>query len=267
MNQLLLIILAALQFAVFLILMLGKLFIRSIDPKGNLYSIDKWDKALIGGVILCIGVTAMLFVVEKSGNYPAADQSLVDTGLQADTRVPADLLAQYGYELDTSSSGIAGIIRDSLHSNALIIKESQAEFGLDPAAGMQLDSVSNERCFFKTVYISKNAPSAGITIRTIPAILTDEVLRLAPDPGNTYYYFPVGDTLAMNAKRTFALNIPYSSKGVVYCLLTGITSNIGRTQNHIIRKIYWLDPETRQSGEAEEAHFKLVDNLYRKQGF
>ena len=88
MNQLLLIILAALQFAVFLILMLGKLFIRSIDPKGNLYSIDKWDKALIAAVILCISVTAMLFVVEQNGNFPAEEQTDGDTPVTVRSSVP-----------------------------------------------------------------------------------------------------------------------------------------------------------------------------------
>ena len=269
MNQLLLIILAALQFAVFLILMLGKLFIRSIDPKGNLYSIDKWDKALIAAVILCISVTAMLFVVEQNGNFPAEEQTDGDTPVTVTgpSGISKELLSKYGYEIDTSSKGIAGVIRDSLKTNALIIKEARPDFGLQAENGMVIDSVSTNYFYVHLSFISRNAPVKGITIRSVPAVFFDDILHLVADPGNNYFYLPVGDTLAADGVRSVYLTVPYNTKGIVYCLQTGVVSNINGTQNQMIRRIYWLDTETKQFGEATGAHFKLVDNLYRKQGF
>lgn len=269
MNQLLLIILAALQFAVFLILMLGKLFIRSIDPKGNLYSIDKWDKALIVGVILCIGVTASLFVVEQSGNYPAEVQMDSDRPetVTGHSGVSKELLARYGYEIDTSSKGIAGVIKDSLKTNAIIIKEARPDFGLLADKGMTVDSISGNSFYIHLSFVSRNAPVTGITVRSVPAVFFDEILHLAPDPGNNYFYLPVGDTLPADVVKSICIAIPYTTKGVIYSLQTGVLSNINGTQNQMVRRIYWLDTETKQFGEATGAYFKLVDNLYRKQGF
>jgi hypothetical protein len=267
MNQLLLITLAVLQFAVFLILMLGKLFMRSIDPKGNLYAIDKWDKALIGAVILCIGVTASLFVASTGGAHlqdGVANQPLVESG----SSITQQQLIKYGYELDTSSTGIAAVIRDSFHlNNALIIKEAKPDFGLRQNEGIKIDSAADGRYALQLAFISRRAPVSGIIVRTVPALFYDESLHVAPDGGNNYFYFPVGDKLTADSVKFIPVAIPYNAKGIIYTLVTGIVSNISGSQNYMVRRIYWLDTETRQFGEAAEAHFKLIDNLYRKQGF
>ncbi|HMO63435.1 MAG TPA: hypothetical protein PKC39_14805 [Ferruginibacter sp.] len=264
MNQLLLITLAVLQLAVFLILMLGKLFIRSIDPKGNIYSIDKWDKALIGAVILCIGVTASLFVAQSSAvGTPSAT---ADTLQAAAPVIPKQVLRQYGYELDTSSA-FALALRDSLQVNTLVVKEAQPGFGLSQQDGIHIDSITANRFFLQLKFYSEHAPVKGVIVRSIPALFIDETLRVPADAISNYFYFPVGEGLPADSARTVHINIPHSNKGIIYCLLTGVVTGANGQHNYSIRKIYWLDIETRQYGQAADAHFKLIDNLYRRQGF
>ena len=270
MHQAFFIILALLQFVIFFILLLGKLFLRHPHAAAPAYSTNNWDKALIIASILSIGIVADLFIISlKENDTQSASNSSVATGTINNNfhRSRDSLLARYGYQIDSAKNGIAGVFKDSLKTNTLIIKENEPAIRLDNTTGLTIDSVKNNTCFLKLLFVNGMAATANIQIKTVFAVLTEGNLIVPSPPGNNYYSLPFGSSFAANGQLSLTVVIPYNNTPLIYCLLSGTFSNTAATKTYSIRQIYCFDMAAKQSVPTEGAHFKLLDNFYHSKGF
>lgn len=269
MHQLFFFILLILQLVIFFILLLGKLFLRHPHKAAPAYSTNNWDKTLIAASILSIGIVVDLFIISQKQDdrqTGSNQQPITDSGYsKRSSRNRDSLLAKYGYQVDSIQNEITGIFRDSFKTNTLLLKETDPGIGLDNTTGLNIDSVKNNTFFLKLTFVNGMAAAANIRVKTVFAVVKDGNLALAA-AGN-YFILPSGSSMAANETAKAIVSIPYDDTPLLYCLLTGTCTNAAGTATYTIRKIYCYETGTKQLILAVSAHFTLLDNFYRRQGF